>query len=717
MAGPEQELLRGWTDKARDAHSTSTTYFDSNIRRTVEANLRQFQGKHPTGSKYMADSYKNRSKLFRPKTRAVLRKDEAVCAGAYFASEDVVCIRPQNDDDLFQQTAADVNQALLQYRLTKPAPHGVPWFLTLLGAYQESMSVGVVVSKQDWQFDKLQNLDRPRITLKPVENIRIDPASDWTDPINSSPYVIDMVPMYIGDIKARMQADSDGQPRWFQLADSEIQSAIKNSSDTIRLTREGRTDSKDASNALTDYTIGWVHENIMKVNGQDYVFYTLGTQFILSEPRPLAEVYFHGVRPFVMGFCIIEPHKIYPSSKVELVKDTQRELNEIVNERRDNVKRMLDPRWKAMRNKQVDVKSLTRNVPSSVTLMSELTNAELIKTPDVTGACFSEQDRVNGDFDEIAGSFSSSSISSNRKLGETVGGLDLLSDDANAVGEYQLRAFTETWVEPVLRQMLLLERHYETSELVLSLAGDAAQIWEKGLTLDHMDALLNEDVLLTVNVGIGSTNPTKQLDRFITAAKAAQELLGPNNPVKLRPEEVIKEIFGKAGYKDGKRFYDLGPQTPDPMIALQQQALTARIALDTATAALKKANVTQLNVTSIYAGVQAAQVIASVPGIAPIADQLLLSGGFVDADAAPIIATPPGQAIQPAPGIGEQSVLPAPGTPAPGSPSPGQPASGLPLVAPEAEHNTDPMHPGLPESPDAGVDHGIETQRNDGVRK
>ena len=36
------------------------------------------------------------------------------------------------------------------------------------------------------------------------ENLRVDPGADWMDPINSSPYVIYCIPMYLHDIKTKM---------------------------------------------------------------------------------------------------------------------------------------------------------------------------------------------------------------------------------------------------------------------------------------------------------------------------------------------------------------------------------------------------------------------------------------------------------------------------------------------------------------------------------
>lgn len=95
-------------------------------------------------------------------------------------------------------------------------------------------------------------------------------------------------------------------------------------------------------------------------------------------------------------------------------------------------------------------------------------------------------------------------------------------------------------------------------------------------------------------------------------------------------------------------------------------------------------------IESIYSATQAGMQIASVPGIAPIADQLLRSAGFQDRDAPPIVA--PGPIV--------------PGT-----------------MAPPTEQNTSPMFPpranpeqvqppmvedvGM-EAPAVGMNEGIE---------
>ena len=143
-----EEEKSPWLKLAREAYITSTSYLDANFRRQWDRNISLFQSKHPTGSKYHSPQYQHRSRLFRPKTRSSIRTNEAAVTAAFFATEDVVSVYPQNDSDPEQRASATILKHLLQYRLTKT----VPWFQTLVAAYQEALVFGSVVSHQYWEY-------------------------------------------------------------------------------------------------------------------------------------------------------------------------------------------------------------------------------------------------------------------------------------------------------------------------------------------------------------------------------------------------------------------------------------------------------------------------------------------------------------------------------------------------------------------------------------
>jgi hypothetical protein len=675
---------------ARSAFSTSDSYFNTSIRNTMERDIRQVQGLHPSGSKYYSDAYKGRSKLFRPKTRAALRQSEAVAANAYFSTNDVVSIVAEDDGNELQRASAAINQELLNYRLTKT----IPWFLVLIGAYQEASTVGVVASLQHWKYDKALGIDKPWIDLIPPENVRIDPACSWLDPVGTSPYVILLMPMYVYEMRERMNAEKGG--KWRKVSDEDLRSAVR-ASDSIRLQREhGRTDSKDQPSDINDFNVVWVHLNFMRYQGVDYCYYTLGDKTLLSEPRKVAEAYPHlqpGERPVVFGRGVVEAHKPYSTSKPSMTRDIQAEINEIANQRIDNVKFAMNKRYFVQRNHQVDLRSLVRNAPSSVTLMNDVEkNVKIVETQDVTSSSYQEQDRLNMDFDDMAGAFSGSSVASNRKLNETVGGMTLLSSTANQIGEYDLKVFNETWVEPVLRQLLRMEQTYEHDEVILALAGNKAKLYQKFGIDTVTDYLLMQELTLNVNVGTGSTNTVNQLERLLYALQSLQKLLGPQAFTRLKVDEIIKEVFGKIGYKDGGRFYMSEGENPEIDSLLQQieeltaalnaknppEVIAAQVEELRARAENLRAKTVKEGVTAIYSAMQTGATIAQAPAIAPVGDKVMEAAGY--------------QYPNPA---GVDPNIPAPTT---------LDAGGINASMPPVRLNTSPTQPPVAPSPMKGIE-------------
>jgi hypothetical protein len=590
--------MTDWLTLARDSFSASTSFLDANYRKQVEDNINMFNSQHPAGSKYLTDGYKHRSRLFRPKSRSVVRKNEAAAATAYFANIDVVNLEAQNEADPAQLASADINKELLQYRLTKT----IPWFQTLIGAFQEAQVVGMVCSYQDWEYrekvtrrkvvgldefgeeveqtieDKKVLVDKPDIKLVPFENIRFDASADWRDIVNTTPYFIEMLPMYMADVTAAMNTvdPKTGQPKFKKISDEDIRVAVNSQADTTRQTREEKMeDSKQSQKPIKEFEIIWVHRNIIRVDEQDWVYYTLGTHQMLTEPKKLEEVYFTGDRPYVIGVSVIEAHKAMPDSIVGLGTSLQKEANEIVNQRLDNVKLVLNKRWIVKRGEEVDTKSLLRNVAGSVTLANNVeSDIREVNFPDVTGSAYAEQDRVNVDYDELVGNFSSGSVQSNRSLNETVGGLGLIASGANQMTAYLLQTFNETWVEPVLRQMVKLEQKYETDQVILAIAAEKAQVYQKYGVDQITDQLLDQELTLSIN--LGDTDPNARLQKFLLGMQSLTQI-SQAPPPGANMEEITKEIFSQLGYKDGKRFFK---EDVDPMIEQLQgqiQQLTAII--------------------------------------------------------------------------------------------------------------------------------------------
>jgi hypothetical protein len=668
-----------WLQRAQQAYQNSTSFVDTNYRKHWEDSISMFNSEHPSDSKYNAPQYDKRSKIFRPKTRAIIRKIEAASAAAFFSNSDIVSITAQNASDKAEVLSADVMKALLEWRLT----NSIPWFQIVQGGIQDAAVQGAVIAHVHWKLTtrnvakatndlsdnefytnhqsninsvndtpytgpvsplkdpkevfsgETQNgpsighnygsgigdgeqrtgkeqlprgdnpkikayvnevvEDKPCIDIIPIENFRIDPAASWIDPIGTSPYIIHLIPMYVGDVKVKMNTGE-----WKPFPEAMIKSALQNKSDTTNEVRQkGKIDPYESDGkTIADYELVWVQRHIHRHNGRDWEFFTLGEVALLTEPQPLEKNVFHGERPYVMGTINLETHKVFASSLPELSKQLQEEANEIANQRLDNVKMVLNKRYIVARNKQVDIGSLVRNVPGGITMADDVEkDIREVSFPDVTQSSYAEQDRINGDMDELMGNFSAGSIATNRQLAETAKGMSLLSQNTNIMVEYQLRTFVETFVEPVLKQLIKLEQHYETDQDVLAIAGANAQARQKYGVDKITDDMLDHQMTLKVNVGMGATSPDQKIQKltqgvgaFMNIATMAQKV-----PV-LNVQEVAKELFGALGYADGSRFIN---QQIDPQVAQLQQAVKQlQMALKTRSDLKQQDNQTKLQVAT-----------------------------------------------------------------------------------------------------------------------
>ena len=573
-------LENPWLRLARQSYESSSEWVDANLRYQWEKSLSLFNSKHPSGSKYLSSSYDKRSRFFRPKTRTAVRNLQSAMSIAFFSNEEVMSVEPRNPNDTAQAAAAIVAQSIMQYRLTNT----IPWFSTMVSAIQDAAVQGICVSHQYWDFEEKEETyletdsnnepilnedgsestvtqltsinDSPKIELISPENLRIDPAAHWEDPINTSPYVIHLIPMYVQDVVQKMD-----EGEWKRLSVGELLSTGEAEDDnTTRLVRdEPRMDPLDTDagyGEITDHKIVWVHKNVLKKEGVDWCFFTAGTEFLLTDPRPLHEMYpwlRDGERPYVMGCVNIEAHKLYPAGTVELTQELQAAANDIWNQRFDNVRLARNKRYHIRRDRNIDLDALFRSVPGGAVEMDDPdTDVRVIDTRDVTASAYAEQDRINMDFDELQGNFSASTIQGARNLNETVGGMALLAGSSSTVTEYALRTFSETWVEKVLKQLLRLEQYYETDEVILALAGGEVEQELDFNVSDVLDDLLRQDVILKVNVGIEATNPMSKINNLMTALAGLGGIPGFMERINL--PEVAKEVFGQLGFKDGDRF-------------------------------------------------------------------------------------------------------------------------------------------------------------------
>jgi hypothetical protein len=116
-----------------------------------------------------------------------------------------------------------------------------------------------------------------------------------------------------------------------------------------------------------------------------------------------------------------------------------------------------------------------------------------------------------------------------------------------------LKTFVETFVQPTLRLVMMLEQHYESDITLIALAGEKAQVFKKYGVNQVTDAILDTELNITVNVGMGATDPAQKMARFVQWVMAFTQIC-KIPPPGIDLKEIWKEGAGLAGYQDGQRF-------------------------------------------------------------------------------------------------------------------------------------------------------------------
>jgi hypothetical protein len=226
-----------------------------------------------------------------------------------------------------------------------------------------------------------------------------------------------------------------------------------------------------------------------------------------------------------------------------------------------------------------------------VVLMNDpINDVREISWPDVTQSSYLEQQGLDMSMDELLGNFNPAAIMMAGASNAPARNMTMLNQSNGTLVEYLIRTYVETFVQPVLRHLVLLEQKYETDRTILAIAAKNSDLFQRFGMDEVTDELLNQEITLTVNVGMGATDPTQKLQKFLTAMNMFASML--RNPVPgVNMVEVGKEIFGHLGYQDGSRFFTT--DNPD-MEAMQQQLRGALSQIQALQAQLKEKTTAQL---------------------------------------------------------------------------------------------------------------------------
>jgi hypothetical protein len=743
------------------SEATSQAEFYSNQinRRAWERAYKAYRQEHFHGSKYTTPDFRNRSKLFIPKTRSAVRKDLAATSASLFGTVDPVECEPGNESDPLQAGNAAIVKEMLKYRTDSAnGKAAMKWFQTAMGARQTSLMTGFCVTKQHWKLTLRREtteevegedgemrqrdvykpfIDRPECLLIPPENCVIDPACDWTDPSQDSAYFIIKYPMRIDEIR---QNQRNPLNPWRKLSESVLRSAgegAKMEAASIRRARDQGLDRFEQSSNSKNFDVIWVYETFVRTAGEDWTFISISDKALLTDIRPVREVYpeQNGERPITFGYGSFEAFCVFPQAAVESWQMLQQEANDVRNLTLDAFKQNVMPVTKVVRGRQIDLDQLKRRGQGTSIMVTDQKDVTWERPPDVPAAAQFVKQQLDIDFDDLAGQQNYGTVQDNNALGKTLGGLKLAAGAANAVQEFDIRVWIETWAEPAVRQIVRLEQYYESDEAVLALCGERAKLFEKHKITTIDDDLLENDVTVRISVGLGAGDPMQRLQKFQSATSIALPLLQMDpdfisGKKRINSEAMMQEVYGGVGYRDGgKRFITEGEEKPsDPNVAAMADETAANAQLKRAQADKAKTDAKKGIIEALTkaagVGIQLkgldldqiktdfdqsvthmdqvgkAMELGHSQGLALKAAQMAAQGLNVDGSPIDMPGTAPGpdypdgkvppEVLGDVPGEAPASAAPAPAAggdaPAPAAPSqPGQPPGLNDLMAPPAE--------------------------------
>lgn len=574
---------------SRQSYNNSETYFNAAHRNRVVDAMARYNSEHPKGSKYHNPAFEKRSKLFRPKTRSTVRKREAAMVLAMFGSSDIVNVQATKPD---AQSAYDarIQEALLNYRLKADDRY----YKLIVGGTQDAERQGFAIASTYWEYEEAQQyydeihptlgktaridtvpkIDRPGVSLIPIERFHFSPGADWMDVVNSSPYLVEVRPTFLCDVR-KYQLNQRAKLKYKNLSTSELLAGGSAQQwDAVRMQRERNNVNRyDRNGEVSDYAIVWVHRNIMKVDGEDYVFDTVGTTTMLSNIIPLSEFDPRGYRPYVVGSTLVEAHNPFNPGGVTLMGQLQDEINDTANLRIDANKMATAGRMFVKRNTGLDLHAMARFSPgAAIEMDNPSTDVKWDRSPEAPKGMTEEHQMMATELDDLMGNFSPSSVANNRNLNETVGGMQMIGNAADQIVEYDIHTFSKTFAEKVLGHVLDLEKQWETDAGLASIIGekmgtDARAFWKA----------LGTETKLEINIGFGATNPQKRLERIGTALQTLASV-APQAIQNMDQNEVAKEVFAAMGFSNASRFMPFiddkpGAEQTDPKIKVLQQQL------------------------------------------------------------------------------------------------------------------------------------------------
>lgn len=462
-----------------------------------------FLGKLDTTTKQKLQK-REKSALFIPITASKVRRILASFQEAYFTNDSIVHIHQSLEGSAPAETISELQRAFDYYMKNKTKP-----FFTLTRNMLGAILHGTPIAKVYWSGDK------PIIENVSVFDCWLDPQAEDARDIK---YLVHNLKMARSDILALKKQGIFGEELGFEPDEQPYK-----------------------------------REKLQEVYYLQETTWNVATFIGQNKVRDVALA--DGL-PFVVGALLPQVFdddedavRAYGDSPTSILLPLQREINIRRNQQIDAIALYLNPRILVESGSLIDPNQIIKGA-GQIIQCERLEGAKFMPMPPIQESIF-DVNRLDTEAQEALGvtSYNSGVDNNNTLLNSTATGVSILSSEANTRINALIRAYNETFVEPLMTRIAMLIYKYDP------------------LFMGNFALRAPIEILASINTGIGATNPQTQisnLDKAFAMFLQTQNLQGAN--------AVIDEMLPLLGIKNKEKFLQQQAQ----MAQQQMQAQNAQ---------------------------------------------------------------------------------------------------------------------------------------------
>lgn len=193
---------------------------------------------------------------------------------------------------------------------------------------------------------------------------------------------------------------------------------------------------------------------ILEYWDRDYI-YTVGArrELLKKEKNP-----FGGLLPFIMARYVPVQQELYGIGIPEIAESLQEELNDVRNQRMDNVNIIINRMFVANKYADIDFDSLI-SYPGNVILSNDINAIRDLTTPDVTQSAYREEEIIKRDIDSATGEYPYSAGEPPQRR-ETATGIVKLQQASNIRFDTVVKMLEFTVLRNIAKMFLWLDYHF-----------------------------------------------------------------------------------------------------------------------------------------------------------------------------------------------------------------------------------------------------------------